>query len=149
MKKKINNVLFIIGILLIIFILAVILIIYASYSGSCKLRKKYICNEEFCLYKEFDVVLQNNLKKEINHLLMKKDIQKRVDIITYPETLFHCALPNKKGITISTMNVVKYAPKLIYFYQNTLCKINSIFPIKFTINAYRFKFTNELCYIDL
>jgi hypothetical protein len=37
----------------------------------------------------------------------------------------NCALPNKRGITISTQNVIKYAPNLINYYQNDLCKLIS------------------------
>ena len=55
-------------------------------------------------------------------MISNKDIQKRVEITTYPETIFNCALPNKKGITISTNNIIKYAPQLINYYQNELCK---------------------------
>lgn len=110
-----------------IFFLLIIIIIcvYAYNSGSCKINKKYICSKDFCLYKEFNVYLQTIIKNEINSLLVKKEIQKRVDIVTFPETIFNCALPNKKGITISTKNLIEYAPNLINFYQNELCKIVS------------------------
>ena len=79
----------------------------------------------FVCIKEFDVYLKNEIKKEIAHLTENKKIQKRVNILTFPETILNCALPNKKGITISTNNVVKYAPNLIHFYQNDLCKLVS------------------------
>ncbi len=99
--------------------------LYAYNSGSCKIKKKYICNNNFCLYKEFNIYLENILLNEINHLNENTKIQKRVNISTFPETLFNCALPNKKGITISTGNIVKYAPNLIHFYQHDLCKLVS------------------------
>jgi hypothetical protein len=56
-------------------------------------------------------------------LLVKKEIQKRVNIETFPETIFNCALPNKKGITISTTHIKTYSPNLIHFYENELCEI--------------------------
>jgi hypothetical protein len=99
--------------------------VYGYNSGSCKRKKKYICNDDFCLYKEFNVFLRDVIKNEINYLLVNKEIQKRVNIETFTETIFSCALPNKKGITISTGNIVKYAPNLINFYQNDLCKLVS------------------------
>jgi len=110
--------------LFIIFII-ICIIIYGFNSGSCKINKKYTCNNDFCLYKIFNIYLKNNLKKEINGLLLIKQIQKRVNIVTFPETIFNCALPNKKGITISTINVNKYSPNLINYYQNELCDIVS------------------------
>jgi len=103
--------------------LFICLFIYGYNSGSCQVNKQYICNNNFCLYKEFNVILDNIIKNEINNLLINKTIQKRVNITTFPETIFNCALPNKKGITISTSNVIKYAPNLIHFYQNDLCKL--------------------------
>jgi hypothetical protein len=122
MKNRKNYVLYLFISFLVIFF---IICMYGYKSGSCKINKKYICSEDFCLYKEFNVFLTNIIKKEINSLLVKKDIQKRVEIVTFPETIFNCALPNKKGITISTVNLVKYAPKLINFYENDLCKLVS------------------------
>ena len=110
-------------ILLVLFIVCIG--IYGYNSGSCKIKKKYICTNDFCLYKEFKIYLQTVIKKEINSLLDNKEIQKRVNIETFPETILNCALPNKKGITISTMNVVKYAPNLIHFYKYELSKIVS------------------------
>ncbi len=106
---------------LIIFIILTIAI-YGYNSGSCKLEKEYICDKNFCLFKEFKVYLENKIGLEINSLINNKDIQKRVEITTYPETIFNCALPNKKGITISTNNIIKYAPQLINYYENELCK---------------------------
>lgn len=103
----------------------IIICIYGYNSGSCKIKKKYICSNNFCLYKEFNVYLKNKIKNEINNLIKNKEIQKRVNITTFPETIFNCALPNKKGITISTNNIVKYAPNLIHFYQNDLRKLVS------------------------
>ena len=112
-------------ILFILIILFILFFTYGYHSGSCKINKKYICNDDFCLYKEFNIFLRAKIKHEITVMLEKKDIQKRVNIETYPETILHCALPNKKGITISTQNVCKYAPALIDFYKNDLCKIVS------------------------
>lgn len=112
---------------LLLFIVLVIIgvIIYGYNSGSCKRQKKYICDKNFCLYKEFNVNLNTNIKNEINKMISNKEIQKRVNITTFPENIFNCALPNKKGITISTSNVNKYAPQLINFYKTKLCKIVS------------------------
>jgi hypothetical protein len=111
--------------LLFLIVLIICVCIYGYNSGSCKLNKKYICNDDFCLYKEFNVYLQDVIKNELNHLILNKDIQKRVNVSTFPETIFNCALPNKKGITISTNNIVKYSPNIINFYQNDLCKLVS------------------------
>jgi hypothetical protein len=99
--------------------------IYGYNSGSCKINKKYICDQDFCLYKEFNIYLQDRIKTEINSLLDIKEIQTRINIETFPETILNCALPNKKGVTISTNNVFKYAPHLIHFYENELCKLVS------------------------
>lgn len=102
------------------------IIIYAYYSGSCQLRKlNYNCFKDFCLIKEFSINLPNKLKKSIHQLLLNKSIQKHVSIRMYPETIFNCALPNKSGTTISTQNIIKYAPQLIHYYQNDLCKFIS------------------------
>jgi hypothetical protein len=111
--------------LLFVFVIIICICLYGYNSGSCKVNKKYICNNHFCLYKEFNVYLKDVIKNEINGLTDNKEIQKRVNITTFPETIFNCALPNKKGITISTNNIVKYAPNIINFYQNELCKIVS------------------------
>lgn len=107
--------------LLLILIICILLFVYGYYSGSCKINKNYTCNTDFCLYKEFNVYLQDVIKKEIKGLTDNKDIQKRVDITTFPETIFNCALPNKKGVTVSTNNIIKYAPNLIHYYQTNLC----------------------------
>jgi len=123
MKK--NNITWLYWSLFFILVFIFCIVIYGYNSGSCKIQKKYVCNKDFCLFKEFNVYLQNNIKQEINTSLENKQIQKRVNIETFPETIFNCALPNKKGITISTNNLIKYAPNLIYFYENTLCKIVS------------------------
>ena len=109
----------ILGLLILIIL---IIAIYGYNSGSCKLEKEYICDKSFCLFKEFKIYLENKIGLEINSLISNKDIQKRVEITTYPETIFNCALPNKKGITISTNNIIKYAPQLINYYENELCK---------------------------
>jgi hypothetical protein len=111
--------------LLFVIVFTICIYIYGYNSGACKVNKKYICNNDFCLYKEFSVYLQDTMKDEINDLLINKKIQKRVNISTFAETIFNCALPNKKGITISTNNLVKYAPNIINFYQNDLCKLVS------------------------
>jgi hypothetical protein len=115
-------------ILYLVFILLVFVFIciclYGYNSGACKLNKKYICNNDFCLYKEFSIYLQD-IENEIDDLIENKEIQKRVNISSFTETIFNCALPNKKGITISTTNIVKYAPGIINFYQNDLCKMVS------------------------
>ena len=122
---KRNNIYYVYLVLLFVFIFISCICAYGYNSGSCKLNKKYICNNDFCLYKEFKIYLQEIIKNEINELLKHNEIQKRVNIETYPETIFNCALPNKKGITISTQNVSKYAPNLIHFYKNYLCKFVS------------------------
>jgi len=109
-------------IIIISIIIILIIILYGYNSGSCKINKEYICDDNFCLYKEFKVYLEDIIKLEINDLVKNKKIQKRVDITMYPETVLNCAIPNKKGITISTLNVNKYAPNLINFYQNELCQ---------------------------
>jgi len=111
--------------LLFVFVFIICICLYGYNSGSCKVNNKYICNDDFCLYKEFNVYLQDVIKNEINRLTDNKEIQKRVNISTFPETFFNCALPNKKGITISTTNIIKYAPNLINFYQNDLCQFVS------------------------
>ena len=110
---------------LFVFVFFICICLYGYNYGSCKVNKKYICNDDFCLYKEFNVYLQDVIKNEINGLTKNKEIQKRVNISTFPETISNCALPNKKGITISTTNIVKYSPNLIKFYQNDLCKLVS------------------------
>jgi hypothetical protein len=99
--------------------------IYAINSGSCQIDKKYICNNKFCLFKEFNVNIPDKLHENINLLLSNNEIKKRVTIKMYPETIFNCALPNKNGITISTNNIIKYMPELIDYYQNELCDIVS------------------------
>ena len=123
MKK--NKIYYFYWFLLFIIVFIISIGFYGYSSGSCKINKKYICNDDFCLYKEFKIYLQTIIQNEINSLLDNKEIQKRVNIETYPETILNCALPNKKGVTISTMNVVKYAPHLIYFYENQLCELVS------------------------
>ena len=110
---------------MIIVILILVGIIYGYNSGSCKIKKKYKCHDDFCLYKEFPVYLKEDIKNEVDNMLDNKSIQKRVNINIYPETIFNCAIPNKRGITISTKNVNKYAPNLINYYKNDLCNIVS------------------------
>jgi len=125
MKMKKNSYFYFYWFLLFVLVFIISIGYYGYNSGACKIKKKYICNDNFCLYKEFNVHLQAIIKNEINSLLMNKEIQKRVNIETFPETILNCALPNKKGITISTTNVVTYAPNLINFYENDLCKLVS------------------------
>ena len=121
-----NSKLYYMSLLLVfVFVFIICLFIYGYNSGSCQVNKQYICNNNFCLYKEFNVILDNTIKNEINNLLINKTIQKRVNITSFRETIFNCALPNKKGITISTNNIIKYAPNVINFYQNDLCKLVS------------------------
>ena len=105
-----------------IFIILIIIIIYAYNSGSCKIDKKYICQNNFCLLKEFAIDLNENIKNDIEKITHDKSIQKRVTISTYPENIFNCALPNRKGITIPTENIAIKSPELISFYENDLCK---------------------------
>jgi hypothetical protein len=111
--------------LLFTLIIIICIIVYAYNSGSCKIDKKYICDDNFCLYKEFKIYLQDIIKNEIDGLLDNKTIQKRVNIDMYPEMIFNCALPNKRGITISTEHLIKYAPNLIKYYETDLCKLVS------------------------
>jgi hypothetical protein len=112
-------------ILLIVCILIISIILYGYNSGSCKRNKKYICNNDFCLHKEFKIFLDSSLKQQINNLLLNEKIQKRVTINIQPEIIFNCALPNKSGTTITTQNILKYAPELIEYYQTNLCNIIS------------------------
>jgi hypothetical protein len=109
-------------ILILIFIMIFLVILYGYNSGSCKINKKYICDKEFCLYKELKISLPEIVKYEVYEMLKNTSIQKRVNIQTYFENIFNCALPNKKGITISTPHVLKYAPNLIEYYKNELCE---------------------------
>ena len=107
--------------LFLLFLFIICVCAYAYNSGSCKIQKKYKCNNSFCLHKEFKIYLSSGIKNEINNMLDNREIQKRVEIKMYPETVFHCALPNKSGVTITTQNVQQYAPRLIDYYQNELC----------------------------
>jgi len=121
-----NNKYYYLGLfLLLILFIVICIIVYGYNSGSCKIKKKYICSDVFCLFKEFKVYLESTVQHEINKMLENSKIQKRVNINTYPETILNCALPNKRGITISTQNVIKFAPNLINYYQNDLCKLIS------------------------
>jgi len=103
-------------------LIIIIIIVYAYNSGSCQINKKYICDNNFCLLKEFAIELNENIKNDIDQMLADKSIQKRVSITTYPENIFNCALPNRKGITIPTQNIKNISPDLISFYKNDLCK---------------------------
>jgi len=112
--------------LYIILTILILIIVYGYNSGSCKVQKNFICNKDFCLYKEFSTnILNYNLKKSINNILLKKNLQKRVSVSIYPEVILNCAVPNKSGVTISTVSIVEYAPDIIQYYQNDLCKIIS------------------------
>lgn len=115
----------IINLLLLIIIILVILIVIYLNSGSCKTDKNYICNDKFCLYKEFKINLKDNIKKDINKMLDNKEIQKRVNLKSPLENIYNCALPNKRGVTINTQQIINNHPDLINFYQNELCKIVS------------------------
>ena len=113
-----------------IFIISLVIVIffiylYAYNSGSCKVNKKYICNNKFCLFKEFYLELPSNIEKDIDTIQKNKDLQKRVEIKFYPEIILNCAVPNKSGITISTQNIKKYCPNVIKYYKNELCNIIS------------------------
>jgi len=55
-------------------------------------------------------------------MLKFESIQKRVNIDMMPETILNCALPNKRGKTIPTQSINKYAPNLIKYYNNELCR---------------------------
>jgi hypothetical protein len=123
MINKKNKYYYYIFLILLLFIICIC--IYGYNSGSCKINKNYICNNNFCLYKEFKVYLPEIVQNEITLMLNNDKIKKRVDMVTYPETIFNCALPNKKGITISTNNINKYSPNLIEYYKTFLCNIVS------------------------
>ena len=123
MRIKYKKVLLVLS--LVIFALIILIVLYGYQSGSCKIIKKYKCSEEFCLYKEFNTILPTEVQSDVNKMIENKQIQKRVEIRMYPETLFKCAFPNKSGITIATHNINKYAPRVIDYYQNRLCDIMS------------------------
>jgi len=127
MRLKISkNVLYYIFLFFImIMIICFLIYLYAYNSGSCKIRKKYICNKEFCLYEEFHLELPDNLQNDIDIIQNNKSLQKRVEINFNPETFLNCAIPNKSGITISTKSIQKYSPNLIQYYQNNLCDMIS------------------------
>ena len=127
MKKPNNNIyLYYLSILFFILLLMFTCIFtYAYNSGSCKINKKYACNNDFCLYKETPIVLPEPIQNDIHAMIINPNIQKRVTITMYPETIFNCALPNKNGITISTKNIATHSPKLIAYYQNELCNLIS------------------------
>jgi hypothetical protein len=110
------------ALLLFILIALILIIVYAYNSGSCQVNKKYICDNNFCFFKEFVIELNENIKNDIDKMVSNKSIQKRVSITTYPENIFNCALPNRKGTTIHTQNIVNSSPNLISFYKNDLCK---------------------------
>jgi hypothetical protein len=130
MKKNIKVVLKVVITVIVAVVIAIV--VYGYNSGSCQRKHQtYICNDHFCLYKEFQMVLREDLKRNIDDMLLNKRLQKRVSITTYPETIFNCALPNKSGTTISTMNVIQNSPDLIHYYQNELCnKISEVVDVK-------------------
>lgn len=107
---------------LIVLILVILIILYAYNSGSCQINKEYNCSKGFCLLKEFSIELNETIKNDVDKMLEDKSIQKRVSITTYPENILNCALPNRKGITISTKNISANSQNLISFYKNELCK---------------------------
>ena len=112
--------------IVIIFIVLYLIYLYGYYFGSCKINKSdYKCDENFCLYKVFSINLDIIILNEINEMLKNKLIQTRVSINSYFENIYNCALPNRKGITIPTENIIKYSPNLIEFYKNELCNIIS------------------------
>lgn len=109
-----------------IIIIIIIISVYGYHSGSCKIKRKdYKCDTQFCLYKQFKLYLPSKLDSDFKILLKNKKIQNRVSISSYIETIFNCALPNKKGITISTNNIIQYAPNIIHYYKYTLPNIIS------------------------
>jgi hypothetical protein len=113
-------------VIIIIIIVIILIVIYARISGSCKLNKQYPCSKDFCLLKILKLNLQSKLKKEIlEKIVYNKEIIKRVEINMYPETIGQCALPNKRGGTVSTDKMIKYLPSVIDFYKNTLCEFIS------------------------
>jgi len=109
------------------FILLVLLLAgsYAYNSGSCQINKNYTCSKDFCLHKEFYYELPYNILNEIDSVVNKKDLQKRVSIKMYPEMIFNCAIPNRSGVTIPTAILKEYCPQLINLYQNDLCNFIS------------------------
>jgi hypothetical protein len=120
---KIKNYIKILSIVVLLII--IIIILYAYNSGSCQMNKEYICNDNFCLIKKFNVELNQTIQNDIEKMLEIKSIQKRVSITTYPENIFNCALPNRKGITIPTKSICENSPELISFYNNNLCEMVS------------------------
>jgi hypothetical protein len=133
MKKPIYNIkLILTKVVIFVVTILILLIIYAYHSGSCKIdSKKYECDENFCLKKEFDIQLKPEVMLEINGMLKNKDIQKRVEIKSFAENIGNCAFPNKAGVTVPSINIEKTSPKVISFYQNELCnKISDLVGFK-------------------
>ena len=62
--------------LLFVLMFIICIIVYGYNSGSCKIKKKYVCSDDFCLYKEFKIYLQNIIETEIKSLLDNKKITK-------------------------------------------------------------------------
>lgn len=105
-------------------LLILIIYVYAYNTGSCRIKnKKYICTDDFCLYKEFKFIINDEILNEINKIINMDDVKKRVSIVMYPEMIFDCAIPNRKGITISTNEIDKNCPKLIDLYKNQIRNI--------------------------
>lgn len=98
---------------------------YGYGSGSCKRQLPHECSDTFCLHKEIDIPLDSLVQGELTELLSDISLQKRVNIESPIEMLFDCALPNKRGITISTKHVEAHCPSVIDFYQTTLRDIIS------------------------
>ena len=86
--------------LLVITTIIICIIVYGYNSGSCQIDKIYECDNNFCLYKEFQINLNKNLKEDVNFLLNKDDIQKRVTIKMYPENIFNCAISTEIGLKL-------------------------------------------------
>lgn len=72
---------------IIILFIASLIIIYAYNSGSCQINKEYICEDNFCLIKEFNIELNQAILNDIDTMLDNKTLQKRVSITTYPENI--------------------------------------------------------------
>lgn len=113
-KKFIKN------IFILMFLLIFLIVCYAYYSGSCQINKPYPCNNNFCLIKHFDINLPNNIINGINLMINNKILYKRVEISSFIENIYNCALPNKKSATIPSKQIEKYHLDLIKFYQYEL-----------------------------
>jgi len=110
----------IVKIVIAIILIKVIAVTYMYFSGSCKINKSFPRSSKFTLLKRFNFSLGADLQKCVHKMVANKSIQKRLSIKTFPETFFNCAMPNKKGITISTANILKHCPQLVKYYQTCL-----------------------------